>query len=116
MTDKERWKMQNRLYRMKDRKLELENFIKQTEKDIQFIKNFNLFERNEDTKFRHYILAIIGFFIFNLDKVFDFYYMKYKAFKMVKSAKKEILTLTKEINIYEQYKFRSRSNWVDNSN
>jgi hypothetical protein len=35
---------------------------------------------------------------------------------MIKSAKKEILTLTKEINIYEQYKFRSRSNWVDNSN
>ena len=38
MMDKERWKIQNRVYRMKDRKLELENFIKQTEKDIHFIK------------------------------------------------------------------------------
>jgi hypothetical protein len=110
MMDKERWKIQNRVYRMKDRKLKLENFIKQTEKDIHFIKNFNLFERDEDIKFRHYILAVVLIFILHLDKIFDFYYMKYKAFKMIKSAKKEILTLTKEINIYEQYKFRSRSN------
>jgi len=101
MTDKERWKIQNRLYRMKDRKLELENFIKQTEKDIQFIKNFNLCERDEDIKFRHYILAMIGFFIFNLDKVFGFYYMKYRAFNYIKSAKKEITTLTQEIQYYE---------------
>jgi len=43
MTDKEQWKIRNRLYRMKDRKLELENFIKVTQKDIQFIKEFNLF-------------------------------------------------------------------------
>ena len=114
--DEIEWKIQNRLYRMKDRKLELENFIKQTEKDIQFIKNFNLFERDEDIKFLSYILGVVLIFILHLDKVFDFYYMKYKAFKMIKSAKKEILTLTKEINIYEQYKFRSRSNWVDNSN
>jgi len=71
---------------MKARKLELENFIKTTEKDI---------------KFRHHILAIIGFFIFNLDKIFELYYMKYKALKIIKSAKKEILTLTKEIKIYE---------------
>jgi hypothetical protein len=96
---------------MKDRKLKLENFIKQTEKDIHFIKNFNLFERDEDIKFRHHSLASCRLFLFlHLDKIFDFYYMKYKAFKMIKSAKKEILTLTKEINIYEQYKFRSRSN------
>ena len=108
--DEIEWKIQNRLYRMKDRKLELENFIKQTEKDIQFIKNFNLFERDEDIKFLSYILGVVLIFILHLDKVFDFYYMKYKAFKMIKSAKKEILTLTKEINIYEQYKFRSRSN------
>ena len=84
--DKERWKIQNRLYRMKARKLELENFIKTTEQDI---------------KFRHYILAMVAFFIFNLDKIFDFYYMKYRTFKIIKSAKKEILTLTKEIKIYE---------------
>jgi len=115
MTDKERWKIQNRLYRMKDRKLELENFIKQTEKDIKFIKNFNLFKPDEDIKFRHHILAIIGFFIFNLDKIFELYYMKYKALKMIKSAKKEIVTLTKEIQLYE-YKFWSRSNWINNSN
>jgi hypothetical protein len=101
MTDKERWLIQNKLYRMKDRKAKLENFIKQTEKDIDFIKNFNLFKPNEDIKFRHYILAIIGFFIFNLDKVFDFYYIKYKAFKTIKKAKKEIVTLTQEIQYYE---------------
>jgi hypothetical protein len=101
MTDKERWEIQNRLYRMKARKLELENFIKQTEKDIKFIKKFNLFKPDEDIKFRHHILAIIGFFILHLDKVFDLYYMKYRAFKIIKSTKKEIITLTKEIQYYE---------------
>ena len=101
MMDKERWKIQNRLYRMIDRKLELENFIKQTEKDIQFIKNFNLFERDEDIKFRPYILAVVLIFILHLDKVFDLYYMKYRAFKIIKSTKKEIITLTKEIQYYE---------------
>lgn len=99
--DKERWRIQNRLYRMKARKLELENFIKQTKKDIQFIKDFNLFKRDEDIKITYHILVMIGFFIFNLDKVFSFYYMKYKAFKIIKSSKKEILTLTKEIKYYE---------------
>ena len=99
--DKERWKIQNRLYRMKARKLELENFIKTTEKDIKYIKELNPFKIDKDIKFRHYILAMVVFFIFNLDKIFDFYYMKYRTFKIIKSAKKEILTLTKEIKIYE---------------
>ena len=99
--DKERWKIQNRLYRMKARKLELENFIKTTEKDIKYIKEINPFKIDKDIKFRHYILAMVVFFIFNLDKIFDFYYMKYRTFKIIKSAKKEILTLTKEIKIYE---------------
>ena len=101
MTVNKRWKIQNRLYRMKDRKLELENFIKRTEKDIQFIKNFNLFERDEDTKFRHFILAIIGFFIFNLDKVFDFYYLKIKTAYVIMRLKKVINKLNKEIQHYE---------------
>ena len=103
--DKKRWKIQNRLYRMKARKLELENFVKQTEKDIQFIKNFNLFERDKDIKFLSYLLGVVFIFICHLDKVFDFYYMKFKAFKLIKSMKKEIATLTQEIKYYEQYKF-----------
>ena len=101
MTDKERWKIQNRLYRMKARKLELENFLKVTQKDIQFIKNFNLFERDKDIKILSYFLGVVFIFICHLDKVFDFYYMKYKAFKIIKSFKKEIQTLTKEIQYYE---------------
>ena len=103
MTDKEQWKIRNRLYRMKDRKLELENFIKVTQKDIQFIKEFNLFERDEDIKFLSYILGVVFIFILHLDKIFDFYYMKYRAFNIIKSAKKEIITITKEIKYYEQY-------------
>jgi hypothetical protein len=101
MMDKERWEIQNKLYHMKEKKLKLENFIKRTEKDIKFIKEFNPFKIEEDIKFRHYILAMIGFFIFNLDKVFGFYYMKYRAFNYIKSAKKEITTLTQEIQYYE---------------
>ena len=103
MTDKERWKIRNRLYRMKDRKLELENFIKVTQKDIQFIKEFSLFKTDKEIKFLSYVLGVLLIFILHLDKVFEFYYMKHKAFKMIKSAKKEILTLIKEIKIYEQY-------------
>jgi len=113
--DKERWKIQNRLYRMKARKLELENYIKVTKKDIQFIKNFNLFERDKDIKFLSYILGVVFIFILHLDKVFDFYYIKYRAFKIIKSTKKEIITLTKEIQYYE-YKLWGRSNWINNSN
>ena len=54
--DKERWKIQNRLYRMKARKLELENFIKTTEKDIKYIKELNPFEIDKDIKF--YLLVL----------------------------------------------------------
>ena len=103
MTDKERWKIRNRLYRMKERKLELENFIKVTEKDIQFLKQFSLFKIDKDIKFLSYLLGVVFIFILHLDKVFEVYYMKYKAFNMIKSSKKEIKTLTKEIKIYEQY-------------
>jgi len=102
--DKERWKIQNRLYRMKARKLELENFIKQTEKDIKFLKEFNFFKidiDDKDVKLRHYLLVYIFFCIAHLDKIFDFYYMRYKCFNYIKNAKKEILTLTKEIKLYE---------------
>ena len=100
----ERWKIQNKLYRMKARKLELENFIKRTEKDIKYLKEVNFFELDIDDKnikLRHYILVYIFFCIAHLDKVFDFYYMRYKAFKIIKSLKKEIQTLTKEIQEYE---------------
>jgi len=103
MTVDKKWEIQNKLYLMKARKLELENFIQQTKKDIQFIKEFNLFERDKDIKFLSYILGVVFIFILHLDKIFDFYYMRYKAFKIIKSAKKEILTITKEIKYYEQY-------------
>ena len=98
-----KWKIQNRLYRMKARKLELENFVKVTQKEIEFLKSFNLFERDKDIKFLEFISMVVFIFILHLDKIFDFYYMKYRAFNIIKSAKKEILTLTKEIKYYEQY-------------
>jgi len=103
MTVDKKWEIQNKLYLMKARKLELENFIQQTKKDIQFIKEFNLFEKDKDIKFLSYVLGVVFIFILHLDKIFDFYYMKYRAFNIIKSAKKEILTLTKEIKYYEQY-------------
>ena len=103
MTVDKKWEIQNKLYLMKARKLELEHFLKQTEKDIEFMKNFNLFERDKDIKFLEFISMVVFIFILHLDKIFDFYYMKYRAFNIIKSAKKEILTLTKEIKYYEQY-------------
>ena len=63
MTVDKKWEIQNKLYLMKARKLELENFIQQTKKDIQFIKEFNLFERDKDIKFLSYILGVVFIFI-----------------------------------------------------
>lgn len=101
MTDKKRWLIQNKLYRMKERKAKLETFLKSTEDEIKFLKNFKLLEVEEGTKFRHVLISVIIFFLLHLDKVFGFYYMKYIAFKTIKKAKKEIVTLTQEIQYYE---------------
>ena len=102
--DNKRWKIQNRLYCMKARKLELENFLKRTEKDVKYLKEFGFFKLDiddKDIKPRHIILTYIFFCIAHLDKIFDFYYMRYKSFNYIKKIKKEIKTLNKEIVVYE---------------
>jgi hypothetical protein len=38
-----------------------------------------------------------------LDMIVEFYYRRYVSFKNLKLAKKEIETLTKDIEQYEQY-------------
>lgn len=109
MTDKERWLIQNKLYRMKERKEKLKTFLKLTEDEIKFLKNFKLFEVEEGIKFRHMFMSTVIFFLLHLDKVFGFYYMKYKAFKTIKKAKKEIITLTQEIQYYEYKLWRRQT-------
>lgn len=109
MTDKERWLIQNKLYRMKERKAKLETLLKLTEDEIKFLKNFKPLEVENETKFRHVFISVVIFFLLHLDKVFDFYYMKYKAFKAIKKAKKEIVTLTQEIQYYEYKLWRRQT-------
>ena len=99
----EEWKIQNKLYRMKDKKLELELRLKEITKYRKLLFNFSFFSKRKDEKILPYLIEIVIILLFNLDKVFDFYYLKTKSFLTIKKIKKEILTLTKEIKKYEQY-------------
>ena len=103
MTAEKKWEIQNKLYRMKARKSELERFILNTTKDYLFLRAYDPFRRRPRESFKEYILSIIHLFIFGLDIILGFYYNKFKAFRILKALKKEILTLTKEIKKYEQY-------------
>ena len=107
MTDR-RWKMQNQLYRMKARKSELERFILNTTKHYMFLRVYDPFRRRPNESFKSYILSVLHLFIFGLDILLGYYYNKYIAFLKLKKSKKEILTLTKEIKLYEQYKLWRR--------
>jgi hypothetical protein len=103
MTDNEKWKIQNKLYYMKAKKSELEQFIKQTEIHYNFLNNYTLLKKEKDEDIFSYIWDVLLLFLTGLDIVFGYYYTRYKAFYILKKAKKEIITLTKEIKYYEQY-------------
>ena len=103
MTDKERWKIRNRLCRMKDRKLELELHLKEITKITDIFFDFNFLSKRDNEKFLTYLTEVVIILLLHLDKVFDFYYLKTKSFLTIRKIKKEITTLTKEIKIYEQY-------------
>ncbi len=47
MTDNEKWKIQNKLYRMKAKKSKLEQFIKRTEVHYNFLNNYNFFKERK---------------------------------------------------------------------
>ena len=103
MTDNEKWKIQNKLYRMKAKKSKLEQFIKGTEVHYNFLNNYNFLKKEKDENIFSYIWDVLSLFLTGLDIVFGYYYIRYKAFYILKKAKKEIITLTKEIKYYEQY-------------
>ena len=103
MTDKKQWKIQNKLYHMKARKSKLETFIERTEIHYKFLNKYTLLKKDKNEGFLYYIWDVLLLFLTGLDIVFGYYYNRYKAFYLLKKAKKEILTLTKEIKYYEQY-------------
>ena len=103
MTDKERWKIRNRLYRMKDRKLELELHLRKITEVTNIFFDFNFLSKRKDEPFLAYLTEVVIILLFHLDKVFEFYYLKIKSFLTIRKIKKEITTLTKEIKVYEQY-------------
>ena len=103
MTDKERWKIQNKLYRMKERKLELQFKLKEIKKYTGIVFKEDLLSKREGESFYLYLFEVVKLFLFHLDKVVDYYYLKFKSFIVIKRLKKVILTLTKEIKHYEQY-------------
>ena len=103
MTAEKKWEIQNKLYRMKAERTELERFILNTTKHYLYLRAYDPFRRRPRETFKEYVLSIIHLFVFGLDIILGFYYTKFKAFRILKAHKKEILTLTKEIKKYEQY-------------
>ncbi|MEL0176710.1 MAG: hypothetical protein VW810_00235 [Pelagibacteraceae bacterium] len=103
MTDKEKWQIQNKLYRMKDKKKTLERFIMKTQQDYKDMESFSLFKLHPEESGWEYLFSVIKIFILDLDKVLGYYYMRYRARRYLSLIKKEILTLTKEIKLYEQH-------------
>jgi hypothetical protein len=99
----EKWKIKNKLYKMKDKKIQLERFIKNSEPKIEILKKVNFFKRYEDESFLFYICSIMFLIFLKLDMIVEFYYRRYVSFKNLKLAKKEIETLTKDIEQYERY-------------
>jgi hypothetical protein len=103
MMDNEKWIIQNKLYHMKAKKSELEQFIKRTEVHYNFLNSYSFLKKEKDENIFSYIWDVLLLFLTGLDIVFGYYYTRYKAFYILKKAKKEIITLTKEIKYYEQY-------------
>jgi len=101
MTDKERWKIQNKLYYMKDRKLKLQKTINTLQETRDLFFNFHLILKQEEETLIDYSKDMLKLFLLNLDKILDFYYMKFKIFLFLKRSKKEINQLTQEIQYYE---------------
>ena len=101
MTDKERWKIQNKLYHMKDRKLKLQKAINTLQETRDLFFNFHLISKQEKETFVDYFKDILKLFLLHLDKVFDFYYLKIKTAYVIMRLKKVINKLNKEIQHYE---------------
>jgi hypothetical protein len=101
MMDKERWRIQNKLYRMKDKKLELKTSLTNLQKTENLLFSFNLLSKRKNETFTNYFKDLLKLFFLNLDKVLDFYYLRLKTFLVVKKLKKVINKLNKEIKYYE---------------
>ena len=101
MMDNEQWKIQNKLYHMKERRNELESFMKKTKRYYKFLYRYSLLKKRKYESYFEYLGSIVTLFLFDLDKIVGFYYNKYKAFKLLKKVEKEIATLTKDIKYYE---------------
>jgi len=99
--DKQKWEIQNKLYQMKEKKAQLERFIRYTKEHYEHLNNFTLFKKREDETTLEFIIDVIKLFITGLDIVLGFYYIRFKAFYILKKAQKEIVTLTKEIEKYD---------------
>ena len=101
MMDNEKWIIQNKLYHMKDRKLEGETKLKELEKMKEIFFDCDLFSKRDDESLFDYILDLIKIIFLDLDKVLDFYYLKIKTAYIIMRLKKVINKLNKEIQYYE---------------
>lgn len=99
MTVNSKWFSQNRINRMKERKQNLERFIQNTKKEIDFMNNLKLLSRHPDQGIIYYIVDIIFLFLLRLDMIVGFYINRFQMNRIVKKAKREIKGLTLSIRI-----------------
>ena len=102
MTVSKRWKIQNKLYVLKEREKKLERIIEDTKEDFEFLESFKLFKKPKDALFYKWYASMCLFFLLNLDKLIGYVYIKYKAYKEIKNVKHKLILTRKEIEYYEQ--------------
>jgi hypothetical protein len=102
MTVSKRWKIQNKLYALKEREKNLERIIEDTKEDFEVLDNVKLFKRPKDAPIYVWYASMCLFLFLNLDKLFGYIYMRYKAYKEIKNVKRKLTVTRKEIEYYEQ--------------
>jgi len=99
--DKEEWEIKNKIYLMKEKKKKLENGLNMLSQSIKERDSVNIFGRLKNESFFNYCTSIFILILLRLDKIVGYYYKRYDINKSVRNIKKEIITLTQEIEDYE---------------
>ena len=99
-----RWREQNRLYRLKERKKIINTNIQNMETALKSF-NFQFFKRgfgkHLDQSYLSYVFEIFMVVLLCLDKIVFCIYSHFRFSRMLKKLKKEYKQITEEINYYE---------------
>jgi len=99
--DKERWKIQNKLYQLKEKERILESHLQSIQESEKFITNFKLYNNPNNLVWYKWFATICLFTILHLDKIFGYHYMKFTALREIKKYRSLLIQTRKEIEYYE---------------